>query len=197
MPVAVTALGAALVLAAGGGSRFLGPTHKLLAPFRGRALVRVAVGVAVAAHLDEVIVVEGAVPLADALGDLVASGAVRIVRNPAWADGQAGSVQCGVAAAREAGHRSVTIGLGDQPLLDAAAWRAVAATTLTPIAVAMVDGRPAQPIRLAAEVWPWLPTEGDAGARSLIASNRFAVAALTCPGTPVDIDTQEDLLRWS
>jgi CTP:molybdopterin cytidylyltransferase MocA len=201
-------LGAAVVLAAGGGTRFLGPTHKLLAPFRGRPIVRWAVETAVDAGLDEVIVVEGAVPLGDALGELVGTGTVRLVRNDQWAHGQAGSLQRAVAAARSAGHRAITVGLGDQPLLDPAGWRAVAATTVTPIAAAFVGGRPSQPVRLAAEVWPELPTTGDHGARAVIAAGlaaraagpattRFPVAALTCPGTPVDIDTLEDLLRWS
>jgi molybdenum cofactor cytidylyltransferase len=200
-PTVGSGLGAAVVLAAGGGSRFAGPTHKLLAPFRGRTVCAWAIAHAVAAGLDEVIVVEGAVALRstlDAVITLAAAGApVRLVSNPRWAEGQASSLQVGIAAARSAGHAAVVVGLGDQPLLDPAAWRAVAATTITPIAAAMVGGRPAQPIRLAAEVWPFLPHDGDAGARSVIASNRFPVAALTCPGTPVDIDTEEDLHQWS
>lgn len=188
-----SALGAALVLAAGGGSRYRGSTHKLLAPFRGSTVVGEAVARALEAGLDEVVVVEGAVPL----GPVLAGLPVHLVTNPAWAEGQAGSLQVGVRAAAALGCDAVTVGLGDQPLLHPAAWRAVAATTVAPVAVALVDGRPAQPVRLAAAVWPELPRSGDAGARAVIASGRFPVAALTCPGTPVDIDTEEDLRRWS
>ena len=48
---------AAVVLAAGGGTRFAGDAHKLLAPLRGRPVVVHAVSAALDAALDEVLVV--------------------------------------------------------------------------------------------------------------------------------------------
>ena len=117
---------AAVVLAAGEGSRFAGGTHKLLADFRGRPLWSWAVDAAVGAALDETYVVLGAVELA-------LTGDITIVRNPAWADGQAGSLSAGVAAAAAAGHDAVVVGLADQPLIGPDVWRAVAASTTTPI----------------------------------------------------------------
>jgi molybdenum cofactor cytidylyltransferase len=192
--VARVSLGAAVVLAAGGGTRFVGQSHKLLAPFRGRPLVWWAVHHAAEAGLDEVIVVDGAVSLTEIVGHMPG---VRIVSNANWATGQSSSLLLAAAAAEMAGHLAMTVGLADQPFLDPAAWRAVAATMAAPIVVAMVGGRRGQPVRLAAEVWPALPKSGDEGARSLLVSKQFPVIELGCPGSTVDIDTQEDLRAWS
>lgn len=181
---------AAVVLAAGEGSRFSGDTHKLLAAFRGRPLWSWAVDAALAAGLDATYVVTGAVELS------VASPAV-VVRNDAWATGQATSLTAGVAAAGVAGHDVVVIGLGDQPLIGPEAWQAVAASTATPIAVASFGGERRPPVRLAAEVWPLLPKSGDDGSRVLMRERPDLVTAVPCIGEPVDIDTLEDLERWS
>ena len=101
---------AAVVLAAGAGSRFSGPTHKLLADLDGRPVVCHALDAVVAAGFDEVIVVDGAVELTA----LVPAG-VTLVHNPDWAQGQAGSLRRAVAVAAAAGHEAVVVGLGDQP----------------------------------------------------------------------------------
>jgi molybdenum cofactor cytidylyltransferase len=177
---------AAIVLAAGGGSRFGGDGHKLLVPFRGRPLVTWALEAA--GVLDELIVVTGAVELPLPPG-------ARAVRNVRWAEGQATSLAAGIAAAE--GHDAVVVGLGDQPLVPAEAWRLVAAATATPIAVATYGGRRRNPVRLAAEVWPLLPTEGDEGARAVLRRRPDLVAEVVCPGEPADVDTQEDLTTWN
>jgi CTP:molybdopterin cytidylyltransferase MocA len=181
---------AAVVLAAGEGSRFAGQTHKLLAPFRGRPLWSWAVAAAVAAEFDATYVVTGACALP-------VEPPVVVVRNHEWATGQATSLAAGVAAAEAAGHDVVVIGLGDQPLIGPDAWRAVAASTATPIAVASFGGERRPPVRLAAEVWPLLPTSGDDGARVVMRERPDLVTAVPCTGEPVDIDTLEDLERWS
>ena len=182
---------AAVVLAAGGGTRFEGPEHKLLAGFRGRPLVWWALAAAAGARLDEVAVIVGAVDL----GAAVPEG-VRVIENPDWASGQASSLQTAVSWALERQHEALVVGLGDQPLVPSAAWAAVAASP-SPIAVATFDGQRRPPVRLDRSVWSLLPTAGDEGARVLMKERPDLVCEVVCDGLPVDIDNEEDLTRWN
>jgi CTP:molybdopterin cytidylyltransferase MocA len=183
---------AAVVLAAGAGVRFGGPVHKLLAEFRGRPLVVWAVEAAAEAGLDETLVITGAVDLSG----LELPEGVRLVRAERWAEGQAHSLQAARAAVEAAGHDAMVLGLGDQPLIPPEAWRAVAASS-SPIAVATYGGRRRNPVRLARPVWPLLPVDGDIGARAVMLSRPELVEEVACTGEPADVDTEEDLGRWS
>jgi molybdenum cofactor cytidylyltransferase len=182
---------AAVILAAGGGTRFAGDAHKLRVLVRDRPLVVWALDAACAAGLDATAVVTGAVDI----DDLVPAGVVRLF-NPRWADGIATSMQRAIAWARDARHDAIVVGLGDQPFVTADAWRAVAAAD-QPIAVATYGGARRNPVRLSSAVWSLLPVEGDEAARRLMRERPDLVGEVACGGEPADIDTVEDLEQWS
>ena len=180
---------AAALLAAGGATRF-GAGHKLLATFRGRPLAEWAITAALDAGLDETVVVVGAV-------DLKVPAGVTVLHNERWSTGLASSLAVVVGHARAAGHSAIVVGLADQPLVPSAAWRAVAAEAGAPIAVAIYDGVRGNPVRLDASVWDLLPADGDAGARVLMRDRPELVREVPCEGNAADVDTVEDLARWS
>jgi CTP:molybdopterin cytidylyltransferase MocA len=187
----------AVLLAAGGGTRFAGPTHKLLAALDGRPVFSHALDHLLDAHrqvsFDAVIVVTGAVDL-----DIVATD-VTIIHNPGWQLGQAGSLALGLAAAEQRGSDFVMVGLADQPFVTAAAWRAIAThASPKPIVVATYAGvRGPNPVRLHRSVWSELPTGGDEGARALMRLHPEWIDEVACDGSASDIDTLEDLGQWT
>ncbi len=183
----------AVVLAGGGGERWLGPGHKLTTMFRGRPVVAWAIEHAVASGL-EVLVVDGAVDLTT----LALDAGARPVHNPRWRDGLGSSLALGCDVAEREGFDAIVVGLGDQPLLVTSAWWAVAdAPDDRAVVVATYDGVRAHPVRLAASVWPFLDRSADRGAGGLLANRPDLVLEVACEGNPADMDTLEDVHRWS
>jgi CTP:molybdopterin cytidylyltransferase MocA len=180
---------APVVLAAGLGTRFDGDTPKLLAPFRGRPLAAWALDAA--ATVGPPIVVVGETDLTAVLPP----GSVVVV-NPDPGGGQATSLALGLEAVAAAGHDAAVVGLADQPLVPAAAWQRVAASDAD-LATASFRGRRRPPVRLGRAVWRLVPTEGDEGARALMRERPDLVTEIPCEGEPADVDTVEDLARWS
>ena len=174
------------VLAAGAGSRFAGPTHKLATPLGANTVLARSVAAAVAAQVGPVVVVTGATPLA--LPDTVTT-----LANPAWEAGLATSLQVAIAHARRIGATRLLVGLGDQPFVTPAAWQAVA-TASAPIAVATFDGVRGNPVSLDASTWDVMPTTGDEGARAVMRAHPEWVVEVPCAGTAFDVDTVEDLV---
>jgi molybdenum cofactor cytidylyltransferase len=169
-------------------------SHKLLAPLGGRTVVERSYD---AMH-------EGA-PVT--VPRLVVGGAVQlpallcaqIIENPRWPEGQATSLWAALDSAHATGCTGVVVGLGDQPFVSADDWQAVfaAADAGAVIAVGTYGGRRRNPVYLHESVWPLIPRAGDEGARSVLARNPGLVTEVACSGSPADIDTAEDLLRWS
>lgn len=183
----------AVLLAAGAGTRFDGPTHKLLAPLGRRTVLESALAAVRAARFSSIVVVTGAVEIPPSYLD---DPTIVVRHNPDWARGQATSISVGLHAVAELGSHVAVIGLADQPFVTATAWRDVARTE-SPIAVATYDGIRGNPVRLEAEVWPLLPTTGDVGARELMRLRPELVREVACDGSAADIDTQEDLNPWT
>jgi molybdenum cofactor cytidylyltransferase len=195
----------AVILAAGGGSRWKaagGVGHKLLAALPdGRIVVSASIQAAIDGGLP-VCVVTGAVDIASAV-----PAGVAVVHNPRWADGQASSLQAGIAWAVRHGFQSVIVGLGDQPWVGPEAWRAVhqrleeqQSDHGAGIIVPTFEGRRGQPVGLRQGVWGKLPIQGDAGARILMAQMPELVAEVPCTGGQhklTDIDTPGDLSSWN
>jgi CTP:molybdopterin cytidylyltransferase MocA len=192
-PYAVHVTTTAVLLAAGGGSRFAGTTHKLLATIDGVPVFRRSLDHLLGAEFDRVVVVTGAVALE------IEDGGVTTVHNPKWEDGQAGSLQLALAAATDRGSDVVVVGLADQPFIPSSAWRAVAdAPSTAPIVVATYGGvRGPNPVRLHKSVWPHLPTDGDEGAKPVMRLHPNWVDEVACEGSAADIDTLEDLRSWT
>lgn len=184
---------AAVVLAAGGGSRFAGGGHKLLAPFLGRPLVAWAIDAAVGAELGAVVVVTGAVDLGPAtvpFGD-----GITVIVNARWAEGQATSLRAALDWCGAHGFEAAVVGVGDQPLVGSAAWRRVGLATHAAIVTASFAGRRRPPVRLDRAVWDLVAGEGDEGARELMRRRPELTGEVACEGDPADVDTFEDLRR--
>lgn len=178
---------ALVVLAAGPGSRFGGPTHKLLTRVDGVSLVRHCVDAAVQSGAGPVFVVTGAVALSDELPPGVTE-----IRAEEWSAGQSHSLQAAVRSLEPTNVQAIVVGLGDTPGVGPEAWRAV---TDTPgrIVVATYAGHRRPPVKLDRSVWAELPASGDEGARVLMRRRPELVVEVPVPGDPGDVDTLDDL----
>ena len=185
-----------VLLAAGAGSRFAGPVHKLLAPVGPLPVLTRSVRAMVTAGGESCIVVTGADTTDEFLDAL--EGA-RTVHNDAWESGQRSSVLLAIDAARTAGSGQVVIGLADQPFVTPSAWVAVANADAA-VAVATYGGRRGNPVKLRADVWDRfenMEADPDSGARVLMERSPELVTEVACEGSPDDIDTREDLTKWT
>jgi nicotine blue oxidoreductase len=184
----------AILLAAGGGSRFGG--GKLLADFAGRPLVLCALDALAEAPVDETLVVIGAD--AGEMRRVCQPYDVRIVENADWERGQSTSVLAGLHALDKEARAAVVL-LGDQPLVAAEAVKRLvtAYEEGARVAVATYGGRRRNPVLFSREVWTLLEEEmvGDEGARSVLRWHPELVVEVPCDGVgdPADVDTAEDL----
>ena len=187
---------AAIILAAGKGERFEGNSHKLLATFKGKPVLQWVIDNVVAAEFDDIYIVSGAVNLEEHQVLSLEAETITIVHNHNFAEGQASSLRSGLEIAGYDGHSSVTVGLGDMPLVPSEAWKSVAEAE-GKLVTASFAGNHRPPVKIDQELWPLIPISGDEGARSLLRLRPDLLDEVPCEGNPVDIDTRRDLERWS
>jgi CTP:molybdopterin cytidylyltransferase MocA len=162
---------AAVVLAAGAGSRFGGPKQQLLLP--------AVLGALRSSSVEEIVVVAGAYPLeVDAT----------VVECAEWEQGPGASLRCGLRALPGEVEAAVVV-LADGPDLSPAAvnrvvevWRAGAGD----VVAASYEGDRGHPVVLGRAAWPLIP---DEGARAL------EPVLIPCDdlGSPGDVDFADEV----
>lgn len=188
---------AVIVLAAGTGSRFGAPGHKLTQRLGMSTVLGTTLRHAIASHLPVVVVTTD--ELADVARRHVASRDVVVL--PAVGTpgpqplGMGFSIATGVAARPDAPGWLVLP--GDMPMVQSTSLVAVAAALEQyPVAYAQHRGRRGHPVGFGAELYSELVTlSGDEGARRLVARYPAHGIELDDPGVLVDVDTEADLER--
>ncbi|HEX3961119.1 MAG TPA: nucleotidyltransferase family protein [Trebonia sp.] len=190
---------AGILLAAGEGSRLGQP--KALVELGGQTLAERGVVMLRDGGTDPVLLVTGAVRAS-------VDGA-RTVRNLDWRTGMGSSLVAGLHAieiseAQAPGAAPIVaavIALADQPLVGRQAVRRLidAFAAGAPVVVAAYDGRPRNPVLIGREHWAAVAdmATGDMGARPFLRAHPELVTLVECAdtGSPLDIDTPEDLAR--
>ncbi|MER5640730.1 nucleotidyltransferase family protein [Kitasatospora sp. NPDC002227] len=189
----------ALILAAGGGRR-LGGRPKALLPYRGRPLVEHALEVARAGGCDGAVVVLGAA--AEQVRATARFSHCRLVDNPGWETGMGSSLRAGLAALPPGADAALVLLVDTPGVTPAAVARLIAARRSgADLAAAGYDGRRGHPVLLAARHFAEAAAgaTGDAGARALLAAHAAELTLVECGdvATPEDLDTPEDLARWT
>ncbi|OFI37159.1 molybdenum cofactor cytidylyltransferase [Arthrobacter sp. SW1] len=187
-----------VLLAAGAGTRLgLGP--KALLPFRDRSLAEVLADTLHDGGCAEVVVVVGAE--ADKVAALPGLSSCRVVRNPHWADGMAGSFRAGLEAA--APGNDALLALVDQPGLGAEIVSRLIARhrpgRVTAAAYPDLSGtlRRGHPLIIDAALREQVAASaaGDAGARHFLKAHPGLVDLVDCGDLSDggDVDTKADL----
>jgi len=184
---------AAVILAAGGSTRFGQPKQML--DWDGQPLVAHVADIAMDAGLDPVIVVLG--HEAERIQALLGTRPVQIVMNWRWEDGLSTSMQAGLVALPPDTEAAVFLQC-DQPLIGSALLaKLVAHFELTDASIVFPShaGQRSSPTLFARELFSELAVvTGDIGGRATIArhSDKTATFEVTDPDILADIDTPDD-----
>jgi molybdenum cofactor cytidylyltransferase len=180
-----------VVLAAGKGSRFKGPAHKLEQSLGDLSVLGRTLRNAVASHLPVVVVTTPA--LAGLAAQTVAARDIVVVSPAQAALGMGRSIASGIAARADA--PGWLLLPGDMPMVRPATLLAVAAALEHhPVAYAQYQGRRGHPVGFAAELYSELVMlSGDEGARRIVARYPATGVDVDDAGVLLDLDTEADL----
>jgi len=186
---------AVIVLAAGTGSRFGAPGHKLIQVLGASTVLGSTLRHALASHLPVVVVTTEA--LADTARRHVASRDIVVLPEVGTPGpqplGMGFSIAAGVAARPNATGWLVLP--GDMPMVQSSTLLAVcAALEHYPVAYAQHRGRRGHPVGFSSELYSELVMlSGDQGARRLIARYPAHGVEVNDSGVLIDVDTEADL----
>ncbi|HEY4161747.1 MAG TPA: NTP transferase domain-containing protein, partial [Dongiaceae bacterium] len=188
---------AAIILAAGTSSRM--GRNKLLLEFAGQPILCHAVDQALAAGIQDIVVVGGhqAARIREALGDRLAASSIRMVEAREHKLGMSASLKTGIRALAPKTEAALVL-LGDMPQVSAAlikrllsAYNPVEGRT---IVVPTMNGKRGNPVLFDRKFFPEiLELAGDVGARHLIGQHDDEVAEVPVDDAAVfaDVDTPE------
>ncbi len=191
----LTVSNAILILAAGKSERFAAGkpnTNKLQANFKGKPLIKWILDVVSETQCDERIVILKDDTLTPLIGD-----EFTVLINHSAELGLASSLNVGIHYALNSGHSSVVVALADMPFLTIDSFNAVLDEESTSLVATTYGQKVGHPIKIKKEMFFKLPTAGDIGAKQLMADFPNMVTLVKGSGSPVDIDTKEDLSKWS
>jgi len=186
---------AAVIQAAGKGSRFHSDQYKLLTPVDGVPMIIRTLEPVLAAGFDEVVVVTGA--HAEEMQQVLVDYPVKITENKNWKLGQSTSLSTGVRAVQNSSDRACLM-LGDQPYIKTETLRELLAESdryPEEIIVPFYQQRRGNPIIVPSVFYDELLslTTGDEGGKRLLQKAGYHELSVDDQGILRDIDTVEEL----
>jgi molybdenum cofactor cytidylyltransferase len=187
--------GYGIIILAGGNSSRLGRPKQLLL-YEGETLLQHCINVSTAMLTGPVVAVLGA--NADLLEHEVNDNRVKWVINPAWQEGMATSIRCGLEdlLARFPALAAVIVMVCDQPFVSASLLRELTDAyekSKKQIVAASYAGTIGTPALFDQSMFQsLLALEGDAGAKKLMKENAGFLATVAFPMGTLDIDTEAD-----
>ncbi len=180
-----------IVPAAGLGSRFGGPSHKLEQEFEGSTVLGTTVRHAIESQLSVLVVTTAA--LAPLVSRLLATRDIVVLSAAEAARGMGASIAAGVA--ERSGASGWLVLPGDMPLVRPGTMLAVAgALDQHPVVYAQHRGRRGHPVAFAAELYSELiQLQGDDGARRVMQRYPAHGQDVDDSGVLLDVDTPHDL----